>query len=50
MKGFWRKLADKIEKKTSVYAPITSNLSIHGKTKVANFLIYSIPRYWLQTL
>ena len=50
IKGFWRKLSDKIERKTSIYEPIASNLSIHGKTKVANFLIYSIPRYWLQTL
>ena len=49
-KNFWRKLVDKIEKKVTLYAPLTSNLSIHGKTKVANFLIYSIPRYWMQTL
>ena len=45
IKEFWRKLADKIEKKTTIYAPLTNDLSIHGKTKVANFLIliYSIP-------
>ena len=34
----------------SAFAPILANLSIHGRTKVANFLILSIPRYWVQTL
>ena len=37
-------------KKVTAFAHITESLSIHGKTKVANFLVLSIPRYWIQTL
>ena len=46
----WRRLADKIDKKVTTFAPIIANSSIHGRTKVANFLVLSIPRYWVQTL
>ena len=31
-------------------APATSYITIFGRATVANFMIYSVPRYWLQTL
>jgi exonuclease III len=46
---FWEGLYLKIKRRIANWRQL-SNLSIIGRATLANFLIYSVPRYWAQTL
>lgn len=50
LKPFWSRLADKIDARVAKLAPATNYMTIFGRASVVNFIIYGIPRYWLQTL
>ena len=50
LKTFWSALADKIDAKVAKLAPATNYMTIFGRASVVNFIIYGMPRYWLQTL
>jgi hypothetical protein len=46
---FWNNLYRKIKTKLASWHP-AGTLTTHGRVKLANFMVYSIPRYWTQIM